>query len=360
MSSTSQGKAARGPHAALRRATLVAVPLCLAFALLGWLQMRDLDDGIVDAYARQQDSYVGIVLNEIKLSDDRSADQIVNDILGTLDGGTSGYWALSRGQTMLYVKDVAETNRYKEVSASTYFDSSEAEDFLNGLATDRVTHRRIRLGDRDCLASGIKFSSGGSDYRLCLITNVDVLLASNEYMGARARLGTLWAAGIVTSCVGALLIANNVDRRRRERDDERTRVTQLSERMRLSEERIRRMGLYDALERAWSQRLLIPFVRKLHERGVNGSAVVRIDCGTMEQALDLLEGCSKLLGDDVLRFHDAGECMVTLLFAHGTPEDAASAMGPLVQGDAHIVSTMSLDDVLASDGNSGKDPHDED
>ena len=81
MSSTSQGKAARGPHAALRRATLVAVPLCLAFALLGWLQMRDLDDGIVDAYARQQDSYVGIVLNEIKLSDDRSADQSVNDIL---------------------------------------------------------------------------------------------------------------------------------------------------------------------------------------------------------------------------------------------------------------------------------------
>lgn len=360
MSSTSQGKKALGPHATLRRATLVVVPLCLVLAVLGWLQMRDLDNGIVEAYARQQDSYVGIVLNEIKLSDDRSADEIVSDVLGTLEGSTDGYWALSRGQTMLYVKDVAETNRYKEVSASTYFDSSEAGDFLNGLATDRVTHRRIRLGDKDCLASGIQFAYGGSDYRLCLITNVDVLLASNEYMGARARMGTLWAAGIVTFCVGTLLIANNVDRRRRERDDEHARVVQLTEKMRLSEERMSRMGLYDALERSWSQRLVAPFARKLRERGVDGGAAVRIDCGTPGEALGLLERCATSLGSDVLRFHDAGECMVTLLFAHGTPEDAASAMGPLVQGDAHIVSTMSLDDVLASDGNSGKDPHDED
>lgn len=356
----SEKHADKGPHATLRRTTLIVIPLCVVFVLLGWLQMRDLDNGIVETYARQQDSYVGIVLNEINLNEDRSTDEIISDILGTLHNSASSYWAFSRGQTMLYVKDVTETNRYKGVSANTYFDSTEAEEFLDSLTEDQVVHQRILLEGENYLASGIQFSYGGSDYRLCLLTNINVLLGNNEYMGARARMGTLWTCEIAVFCAGMLFTANNVDRRRRERDNERAQVALLNERLSLSSERVRRMGLYDAREGAWNSGLVVRFARKLRARSVEGGAVVRVGCNTPEETFALLERCGKALGDGVLCFHNTGELEVTLLFAHGTPHDAEAAVEPLLQGGAHVVAAQSLDDVLANADKSGEDSHDED
>lgn len=352
--------AEKGPHATLRRVTLIVVPVCIVLALLGWLQMRDLDNGIVETYARQQDSYVGIVLNEINLNEDRSTDEIINDILGTLHNSSGSYWAFSRGQTMLYVKDVTETNRYKDVSANTYFDSAEAEEFLDGLGEGQVTHQRILLGGEDYLASGTLFTYDGSDYRLCLLTNVSVLLGNNEYLSARARMGTLWACGIAVFCVGMMATANSVDRRRRERDKERARASLLSEKLSLQAERDRVMGLYNAREGAWSTGLVTRFAEKLRARGVEEGAVLRVALDTLEEALELLESCGQALGDGVLRFHDAGEREVTLLFVHGAPNDAVEAIAPLLQDNAHVVVAESLDDVLANAGGSGRDSHDGD
>lgn len=350
----------KGPHATLRKTTLIVIPLCVVLALLGWLQMRDLDNGIVETYARQQDSYVGIVLNEINLNSDRSTDEIINDILGTLHNSSGSYWAFSRGQTMLYVKDVTETNRYKGVSANTYFDSTEAEGFLDDLAEGQVTHQRILLGNEDYLASGTLFTYDGSEYRLCLLTNVNVLLGNNAYMGARARMGTLWACGIAAFCVGMMVTANTVDRRRRERDSERAKVALLNEKLGLQAERDRMMDLYNAREGAWNAGLVTRFAAKLRARGVEGGAVLRVGCDTLEEALELLERCNRSFGDGVLRFHDAGDCEITLLFANETPNGAAEAVEPLLQGEAHIVAAEPLDGLLSNTDESGRDSHDGD
>ena len=352
--------AEQNPHATLRRVTLIVVPICIVLSLLGWLQMRDLDNGIVETYGRQQDSYVGIVLNEINLNGDRSTDEIINDILGTLHNSSGSYWAFSRGQTMLYVKDVTETNRYKGVSADTYFDSADAESFLEGLSEGQIIHQRILLGNEEYLASGTLFEYDGSEYRLCLLTNVNVLLGNNDYLGARARMGTLWACGIVLFCVGMMVTASNVDRRRRERDSERAKVARLNEKLALQAERDRMMDLYSAREGAWNAGLLVRFAERLRARGVEGGAVLRVGCTTLEEALELLERCNQSLGDGVLRFHDAGDCGVTLLFAHRTPNDAAEAVKPLLQGDAHIVAAESLNGFLANADESGRDSHDGD
>ncbi|MEE8680803.1 MAG: hypothetical protein SOH69_02970 [Olsenella sp.] len=355
---TEKSPAGTSPHATLRRTTLIVVPICVVLALFGWLQMRDLDNGIIETYARQQDSYVGIVLNEIGLDTDRSTDEVISDILGTLHNSSGSYWAFSRGQTMLYVKDVVETNRYKDVSADTYFDSADAEDFLKSLEEGQIVHQRILLGNEDYLASGTLFDYDGSEYRLCLLTNVSALLGNNDYQGAHARMGTLWACGIVLFCTGMMVTADSVDRRRRECDSERAKVALLSEKLALQAERDRRMDLYSAREGAWDTRLVVRFAKKLRARGVGEGAVLRVGCTTLEEALELLERCNQFFGNDVLRFHDAGDCEVTLLCAHETPDGAADAVKPLLQGNAQIIAAESLDGYLANADESGRDSND--
>lgn len=82
---------------------------------LGAWQISSYDKSVLEIYAGQQDAYVQLVLDQINLQANRSDDEIITEILGSLDSSSGKYWTLSKEQALLFVKDVMETNRYKDL-----------------------------------------------------------------------------------------------------------------------------------------------------------------------------------------------------------------------------------------------------
>lgn len=171
--------------------TLVLILMAIIAAGLAGLtffEMQRYEDGIIDVCATQQDSYVQLVIDQINLKENRTDQEIIENILSTLDSSSNRYWTFSKEQTMLYVKDALETNRYQSLTANSYYRSDSATDFIDNLIVNKVSHERIELDGKDYIASGALFEYGGEEYRICLLTNTTVLLDNNKFLGSKMEL----------------------------------------------------------------------------------------------------------------------------------------------------------------------------
>ena len=155
---------------------LVSIPLILiamllvvtAFVALTYFEMQRYEDGILDVCATQQDSYVQLVIDQINLKENRTDQEIIESILSTLDSSSNRYWTFSKDQTMLYVKDALETNRYQALTANSYYTTDSSMGFINDLELNKVKHERIFLDNKEYIASGALFDYEGEQYRICL------------------------------------------------------------------------------------------------------------------------------------------------------------------------------------------------
>ncbi len=207
--------------------TAIMLVVTLAFIGMNLLQIRDIDNGIVEAVAVEQDGYVQLVLDQINLQPDRSDEEIVDNILGTLDGNSGHYWTFSRDKTMLFVKDENETSRYRSLMADTYFESGSGRDFLDELSAGTVTHDVIDIEGEQFVASGTLFEYAGSTYRLCLLTNRDVMLSSNTMLGSRSRLMVLLYCELGIFLIVTIYLAILVQRARTSTREARAREARL-------------------------------------------------------------------------------------------------------------------------------------
>ena len=175
---------------------LVSIPLILiamllvvtAFIALTYFEMQRYEDGILDVCATQQDSYVQLVIDQINLKENRTDQEIIESILSTLDSSSNRYWTFSKDQTMLYVKDALETNRYQALTANSYYTTDSSMGFINDLELNKVKHERIFLDNKEYIASGALFDYEGEKYRICLLTNTTVLLDNNKFLGSKMEL----------------------------------------------------------------------------------------------------------------------------------------------------------------------------
>ncbi|WP_026520747.1 hypothetical protein [Butyrivibrio sp. VCB2001] len=171
--------------------TLVLILMAIiasGLAALTFFEMKRYEDGIIDVCATQQDSYVQLVIDQINLKENRTDQEIIENILSTLDSSSNRYWTFSKEQTMLYVKDALETNRYQSLTANSYYRSDSATSFIDNLIVNKVNHERIELDGKDYIASGALFEYGGEEYRICLLTNTTVLLDNNKFLGSKMEL----------------------------------------------------------------------------------------------------------------------------------------------------------------------------
>ena len=135
----------------------ISFTIIIIVGVLAWVgnqQMKSYEDSILSIYAEQQDAYVQLVLDQINVLDDRSDEEIVTKILGSLDASSRKYWTLTKNKALLFVKDVTETNRYKGLTSNTFFSGDSANDFLQNLAVNKVSHKIIQMGDDRYVASG--------------------------------------------------------------------------------------------------------------------------------------------------------------------------------------------------------------
>ena len=171
--------------------TLILILMAVIVAGLAGLtffEMQRYEDGLIDVCATQQDSYVQLVIDQINLKENRSDQEIIENILSTLDSSSNRYWTFSKEQTMLYVKDALETNRYQSLTANSYYRSDSATNFIDNLTVNKVNHERIELDGKDYIASGALFEYGGEEYRICLLTNTTVLLDNNKFLGSKMEM----------------------------------------------------------------------------------------------------------------------------------------------------------------------------
>ncbi|MCR4776590.1 MAG: hypothetical protein K5869_09470 [Saccharofermentans sp.] len=187
-------------------ATVTICVLLVAFllsAFAGW-QIYNYEQGVAELYAQEQDGYVEIVARQIERYGDVAGDKFVEDTIEMLDKTSQRYWTLDNSQYFLFVKSINETDIYKTFSTDTFFNTKSAQSFLQILKKGQVTHSIIRLENIKYVASGIIFEYGGTEYRLCLLTDYDVMLTNNAYLSSKLYLLIdliLMIAIIVIACI---------------------------------------------------------------------------------------------------------------------------------------------------------------
>ena len=169
---------------------ITAVTICtlfVAFLLAGfaWWEIFNYEQGVAELYAQEQDGYVEIVARQIERYGDIAGDKFVEDTIEMLDSTSQRYWTLDNSQYFLFVKSINDTDIYKTFSTDTFYNTQSAQSFLKILKKGSVTHSIIRLDGYKYVASGIIFEYAGTEYRLCLLTDYDVMLTNNAYLSSK-------------------------------------------------------------------------------------------------------------------------------------------------------------------------------
>ncbi len=201
-----------GKHPVLIITSICSICFAVVAGLFAYMQISIYESGILEVCATQQDAYVQLVLDQINIKSNRDDEQIIKEILGTMDASSNRYWTFSKDQSMLFVKDVTETNKYKGVTPATYYISDSAKDFLDSLTVNNVTHSYIDVNDNRYIASGVMFEYRGNQYRLCLLTEKEVLLDNNTYLEVKTQMQTFVVVILMLLVVVPMLFAHFIRR----------------------------------------------------------------------------------------------------------------------------------------------------
>ena len=317
-------------------ATVLLPVLVSAAFFFAWFQMDRMEQGILDVCAIQQDAYVDLVVDQINLKDNRDNEEIITDILNTLDGSTNQYWVFSADQTMLYVKDVLETNKYKGFTAMTYFDSPSARAFVENIRLGRVTHAEIEIDGQTYVASGVAFSYRGNTYNLCLLTNSAVLLDNNDLLGAQTELWLMILSALLLLLLVPMLLVMRLRKQRQKQEELEENIRILNRSLEKMNERLSNRELYDAQNRLWKSSSLPSFLEKVEEKGIAPVTLLYIRCPGPEERRRFLDLAGQVLGRQVLRFEGEGSDLM-LLFVELSYENAYLNIAPLLNRDVTIV-----------------------
>ena len=187
-------------------ATVTICVLIAAFFLsaFAWWEIFNYEQGVAELYAQEQDGYVEIVARQIERYGDVAGDKFVEDTIEMLDSTSQRYWTLDNTQYFLFVKSINDTDVYQTFSTDTFYNTQSAQSFLQTLRKGTVTHSIIRLEGFKYVASGIIFEYADTEYRLCLLTDYDVMLTNNAYLSSKLYLLIdliLMIALVVITCI---------------------------------------------------------------------------------------------------------------------------------------------------------------
>lgn len=170
------------------RTILLSILLCAGLFFAGAVLFRQYENGILEINSEQQDGYVKLVVDQIRLQENDSSAEIITNILSTLDASNSRYWTFADDGSIVFVKNKEETNLYQSVSTQRYFAQQGNADFTESLRKDKVIHQQITLDGDRYIASGTLFRYNNRNYQLILLTSVNSILENNVFMEAKTEL----------------------------------------------------------------------------------------------------------------------------------------------------------------------------
>lgn len=303
---------------------VISVLIILAaviMAVIGWHEAKDYEKSVLAIYAEQQDAYVQLVLDQINVLDDRSDEEIVKKILGSLDTSGRKYWTLTKDQALLFVKDVMETNRYKGLTTETFFTSDSAAKFLQDLEINRVIHETIQMDGVRYVASGVIFEYNGAGYKICLLTNDTVILDNNIFLSSKIGLYVFGVLLLGLLLVVSMIFANVLDLREKRMKAMKEHITGLNKVLTEQTEMIREMNWYHTRWSVFKPSAMEMFVQKIVQRQIVPVVFVSLAFDSEEQRDYFLQKAQILLDEKVVRFErEYGDGLVLLFLRYQAQE----------------------------------------
>ena len=291
-----------GKHPVLIITTICVICVAVIAGFTAHIELQRYEDGILDVCAAQQDAYVQLVLDQINLKDNRNDEQIIKEILETMDASSNHYWTFSKDQSMLFVKDITETNKYKGVTASTYYMSDSAKEFIDGLIQNKVVHKTININDNDYIASGVLFEYKNEPYRLCLLTQRGALLDNNSYLGVKTQMTTLFVVLLLIIVLVPMLMAYYIRHMLFKMDVQKDTIDTVNRRLSKINQKLMESDLHDTRNNLWKQKAIIPFLEKITKREIYPVTFIHIKCRNIESRVKFIERAVYILDKNVLRF----------------------------------------------------------
>lgn len=321
--------------------TVFASVCALLAGMFAWFQLERYEQGVVEIYAVQQDAYVQLVLDQINLNREQKDESVIVDIIGTLDNSTNKYWTLSHEETLLFVKDVTETNRYKGFTTSTYYISDSAREFIDLLNVNKVRHKLISIGEKNYIASGAVFEYQGVTYQICLLTNPDAVLDHNVYLGARINMTVMICLLLVLFVITIIALAKVCSKRAAQLKSEQASNEELSHMVEQLNEIISQAEAYDARLTAFRMDQLPLVAKKLSERALYPITMMRLEYTAREAAEFLLEDSILVLDKQILRFRDDERGFLVLVAVRYEEKAAVEAVKWLLYKEINLTAVVS-------------------
>lgn len=325
----------------------VWVAFAFGIAILGALfaggQLARYEEGVIEIYATQQDAYVQLVLDQINLNREQKDESVIVNIIGTLDSSTNKYWTLSNDATILFVKDVTETNRYKGFTTETYYITDSAKEFIDGLSVNKVTHSLIDLGERNYIASGVVFTYQGENYQICLLTNPDAVLDHNAYLEAKINLSVMIGALLCVFLITVIALAGSCTKKARQLENEKENSTALSRMVEQLNEELSLNSLYDPRLAVFQTDFLPMLFEKLADKECLPVTLLLVEYDTDRALSFFLEDGYLMMDRRIIRFRDEKYKRLVLVAVNYDEKEAREAIGWLLGKEIRLAAVESVD-----------------
>ncbi len=193
---------------------IFSVIMMMAFVTYSIYQLSDYEKGMTEIFAEEQDGYVALVAEEARRGSPvlESAEKAV----GILDSSNKQYWTMDNKDTILYIKNVTESNAYRDVEPEKYYHSKSARKFLKSISDTYITHSTIEIDGKKYIASGTLVKTPKQSIRLILLSDYKILFSNNDYLSKKIYLQisimVVASVFIVTLIFMAILIRNAKNR----------------------------------------------------------------------------------------------------------------------------------------------------
>ncbi len=321
--------------------TIYVLCFSIIAGIFAYTRINKYERGVLEVCATQQDAYVQLVLDQINLKNNRDDEQIINDILGTMNSSSNKYWTFSKNQSFLFIKDVLETNRYKGVTTSTYYDSESAARFLNNLQKDKVSHDYIEINNNEYVASGVTFEYKNQTYKLCLLTGKGAILDNNSYMQIKIQMQTYVIILLFVLIITAMYLAHSLRKMQKKYEGTQDTIAQLNEMISKMNNKLLEKDFHDTRNNVWSSSAIMPFLDKLIARDAYLVTFMHIACADNSEREKFIARANYILDKNVLRFtYDDKD--VVLIFVGMNRKHSIQSIQLLMEESMQIMYAMTI------------------
>ncbi|MCR5691581.1 MAG: hypothetical protein K6G62_05120 [Eubacterium sp.] len=316
--------------------SFIAVVVSLVVIVVGVKLINEYETGILEVAADQQDAYVQLVLDQISIKENRDDQDIIQNILSSLDASTYKYWTFAKDDAMLFVKDIVETNKYKGFNESTYYTSSDAQDFIQNLKLNLVSHKKIEINGNDYIVSGVLFSYNDANYRLCMLSNSEVFLDNNNFLRSRINLTVFMGVVVLIMMINALVLFHMTNSAERKNELLRERILDLNYSNGRLNEMVRVRTTYNVRRMVFNRQMLLGFLRRIE---LKKDRVGMVSYGLIQVANreEFLKRAQVLLDRSVLRFGLRDMDKLALLFVQSDKAVAEDLLKKILRPEDKIL-----------------------